>query len=513
MPDEDISLTRNKILWGAVFASALITVYEVGRCIKYSDMWPWYYWLLEMMTGIVATFALVWVALHFERMDKLLERYSNATTALIREVNTTKQELETTRIEMQTEFGRTIEQTGQQANSMQKSLEEAHSRLSSATGSLIDLAEIEASKEELKEILKGKPEIFKTYTESIKNISNLWAKVITDAHNSQNEHALCCWDLLLDTYLSEEAEGITHKVVTTNVGVYLDILSAFMNEFLKEVISGKGKLNFYAVTNVLPEEWYNWKDRTEELCYGRKSNFFDKYRQNICDVLKTSSPEKLLLKRYILVHEFQNQTFEQEGTEDLKQKILTVRELGIQKLDQLKQQSEKYILCDKQETPKCCSFQELQDILLKDYEQRSIKELANREVDFKAYAISEKFKKTNNFVKIPLLDLFIKTLHSGEAEKEKINNAKVVILEKSNVGLVDSLPSMLTPESGREIKCPDFLYIEIGENPVAAVTAQLKPPHETMLLHLITEVDLLQRIKTFIKLADNISMTLNDAVK
>lgn len=502
-------LGKERIFRYGLAAIMIVLVYEVfkashhGLHISLGHDIDWEatgFWFLDAIVGAIVTFALIWVAFSFERIEGVMRVQENTAGTLSNDFKETSSKLErlqrdfvSTKIEMQT-VARSI----------------------AAEGGMIE----KLKSPELWNTLNQYPELQACFLENLNELTGIWSNLIVAEGNNQHSKikdenlGLICWGVAIDTYLKEEIDDIRSRTVATNVGVYIKLIEALVDRILKYCEGNDFKVELFATSVLLPVEYYNWKEykkNSDADSYVRLSGtslaFMDSYREKMKNWLR--EPEKLKLKRVLLLQDIQQM--------DDEYRIL-IHDLALPTLSQLRHQSKLTVLCDTKEgkangEPRLFKIGEIDRFIEL---EPGFPELHREEY---AYAIGSNLigraqYKSEQLEERILFDVFERQLHTTEP------NPQVYCLVFNNdesAARLKYLPELLGGSDGtKRIKCPDFLTINVtnGETSkiIVCVATRMKPNYDTMSLRLITEENELALIEEFIKFANQEAKQLKEVI-
>jgi hypothetical protein len=484
--------SKGKMLFFALSAVAFVLAFEMVKASHHArlmhigetvDRELTAFWFLDALAAGLVTFALVWVALSFERMDGLLHAQGVRSDALVRQLLAAKTELV---------------QAQDNLSTLKTQMQDSVRGLAAGVSFLETV-----NSPELRRVLDSDSTLQAGFISSLANLTGAWAQLIKiefdNDHTRINgtRYGLICWRVAIETYLAEEAMDIAKRTVATNLGVYVKLIENIVNTVLSLVEGSATSVDLFASTNLLPAEFFNWKEyqsaeSEHRSRLGTSLLFIDRYRQTIKKWLALKPGPTLT--RVVVVQDLSGDAQQKHGP--------VLDALGIQSFERLDEQARDKILCDANTgepqrfpVPKLKDFKEVDSTLL---EQHSGAE---------AYAIDRRFRADKadklaaaNLSKLRLIDVFAQQLHSSPTDKHalyfRINNEECV-------KHLDHLPTI--PVEGASLKSADFIAIRLkfGDTSkvVACIAAQLKPNLETMALHLITTRAELEDVEKFIDYA------------
>lgn len=473
----------------AFFSLALVLAYDFIKALHHarpvgigeSPDWELTgYLILEGLVGGIVTFALVWIAFSFERMDGLLGVQGSKSELLAQQFELTKQQLSTTQLEL--------------AKVQKDMLDVART-----IGTAADLQH-KLNSPDLLKIMETDPKLRADFMFGLDNLVGAWTLLVKQEFDNEytnlngTRYGLLCWAAALNTYLAEEAADISKRTVATNIGVYIKLIENIVDAILLKVKGTGTRVDLFASTNLLPAEFFNWReyevgDRRKDVL-GTRLSFMDDYRRKINRWL--AGKDAPTITRVVLVYK------PPPGAGAAQES--RIKALGIQRLSQLRDQADSRILCNANDgEPKEFKFSEL-----KDYYEDLEQSIFERHENEKAYAIGSRFSAGQltkaHLSSRNLIEVFTERWHSRPAD----DHARYLrIGDEESVRHLEFLPKI--PIERDALSCADFLAIRVKtdktSNVIACIAAQLKPNLETMALHLITTREELTQLDQFIAYA------------
>ncbi len=503
IPKAQEVLSRRRIRLLSLIAVALVLGFEGVKAIHHSvfvgpgkeiDIWSTAFWGLDLAVAAVVTFVMVKVAFSFDRLEGILEQQGQRAGELSREFDHTRghiahlaKELSTTQTQIQ---------------------DVAH-----AIGSKGEILRV-LSSDEIRGALNKNTYLYKEFLGGFESLTGAWGKLIeeeaknNDAIWGGENFGLRCWSTAIKTYLEEEAFDIENRTVATNLALYIKLIESLVRMSLETTKELGLEVELFASANLLPAEYYNWKDYRpglmDQYLSGSRFDFMDEYRESIAFWLREP---RLKLKRVVLVENLQL-----TDSNLSEQAHVELSDLSVHSYAELAFQSKSKILCDRTTSePRAFSIEEIGSYLSVD---PGFYNLHKKE---SAYAIAPAFTvptsriESDGLTSVDLFDLFTRELHSKPVDE---NALYLMVNDEVAVTHLDYLPTIsVGKKSQRIVKCPDFLAIRIcGEGVdrlISCIAARSKPNHETMSLRLITAKDELDRIKTFIDFASARALPIN----
>ena len=526
------------ILYEYMKASHEALIFGHGRSIDWELT---RFWFLDFAVAGIVTFALVWVSLWFRRMEKLLDWYEHKLKGTMDdELRQYREKSESTVSAFQTtktELDAKLEESRKYYTTL---FEDIVSQFQAAKGDFQKLQrEIERSEAKLQQvaesvtaaggilgalatpIMQAAFEVDKSLQASIiKSLGRLteaWRDLIETEFKSrppvagQVNYGLVAWKATISTYLEEEALDIKERTVATNIDLYLKLIGSLVDEILKQVDPATTSVELFASANILPVEYFNWRDdptKSAKGMIGVSRKFMDDYRNRIGEWLSHDPAPKL--SRVFLVDDLIGEA---------QQERRTLERMAIPKMTELRGQGSLKILCDADtKQPKKMRPKEVRELTgeISDW-------LVTERAESEAYAIADSFAedkvRARHLEACNLFEVVIETLHS-KLEASAASGAAVVsssagslprpysrylsISDSDCTSQLDNLPQIKTREG--PLQSPDFLAIRLktenSSSVIACLAAQLNPDYETMSLSLITQQDQLERVNKFAAFVD-----------
>lgn len=478
-PDsKPVFFTALRVQRAALGAAILVFAYEVMKASHHAqlvgfnkiDIEVTAFWVLDAMVAPIMTFALVYVALSFERLEHVVGEVAHRLWSTREDLNTTTEEMKNVSKALISEV-----KIFKHLNSTELGHLENNSAL---TASLL---------------------------ESLANLTKSWTSLVaTEAAASKALESynigLLCWSKTIEAYLKEEAEDIDRRILATNVGVYIKLIESLVEEVVKAAHAlrpGGARVELFASSNLLPREFYNYnynwrdgRDLGQSGLTGLGLEFLEDYRERIARWLG-SNQIPISLRRVLLVR-------------DASAQDPDLLDLGIPLRDDLHVQLNLKILCTG-DIPVKIPLERMAE-----YGITVPSTAAARFNGHFAYGIAQTFDaghytriRDENLQIKTLREVFVREWHSIPTGR---NALFLPIRSDSTRDFMELLPSLPAGSAARarSIRCPDFLAIRVFDEEgtfdrvVACLAAQLKPTYETMLLHLITDEKVLRRVGTCI---------------
>lgn len=378
----------------------------------------------------------------------------------------------------------------------------------------------------LSNALKSDQEVRTNFVSFLHSITQAWGDVLTKATTESLSVTHTLKDLprvtwtkhILPIYAKQEEDDIRNACVATNSSAYLRVLQAVVETVVSQATEAKAagaRIRLRAVTNLLPEEWYNWKDfspASEQVLrgYGRQLKMLDDYRNQISESVSTLPDDSpVVFERTTLVYA--------EEVED-KSKSLTnaFNLMGIQPVRRLTRQiQEAKILCEKDGSPWLTDTAGALSYLKDTEEHRSLTEQASLIGDVPVYCVASHPNATlapGSMAWRYIRDVYTESLHSSPVER----NAKYFQFDVASASLRDRLPRIpkdLVPGMD-PLLCPDFLSVEFeeaGQSQVCLViAARFAPNRETILMRFVTDQDECNATMQFLEAIKTRSSPLTD---
>jgi len=312
-PEPHKVLSKERITLLSLVGVAFVLAFEVVKAIHHSifiapmheiDYWATAFWGLDSVVAAIVTFVMIKVAFSFDRLEGVLEEEGSRARNLSDQFSETQQnieelsaELSRIQIQMQSELVKTQGQIQNVAHAIE------------SKGDMLRIF----SADRVRNVLDRNSYLYEDLFGGLNSITRAWAGLIQD--EADNSYAfvngenlgLRCWSTAIETYLQEEALDIGARTVATNLALYIKLIDAVVGTFLECAERWDLKVELFASTNLLPREYYNWREYTDQsaddLINGVRMEFMDDYRDRIKHWLKTKS--RLSLKRVVLVQNLQ----------------------------------------------------------------------------------------------------------------------------------------------------------------------------------------------------------------
>lgn len=143
-------------------------------------------------------------------------------------------------------------------------------------------------------------------SKNLPQYARAWARLFRE--NKHDEFKKLFWELFCDIYFREEIKDFSKPIpsISTNIELYASLLSASSQQ-LGDWASKKGEsLHFWAVTPLMPENWFNWPHIDGEY----SNDFIENYRRELETVVKS---KKHYFERWMLLASDQEQFRNQKG--------------------------------------------------------------------------------------------------------------------------------------------------------------------------------------------------------
>lgn len=460
------------------------------------------FWFFDALVGGIVTFALVWIAFSFEKIEDIMAIHGSRAEELSKRFDST---------------GEALKQVTEGLSATQGQMQDVAQGIASGGGILKSL-----NSEDLWNVLKNNSKLEARFLKDLDELTRTWSDlIVSEAKNTHSvvndkNFGLLSWDVVIDTYLNEEIKDIKHRTMATNIGLYIKLIEALVDRVLTECEGTNLKVELFATAVLLPVEYYNWREYRRNLddgdnyvrLAGTSLAFMDSYREKMKEWLK--HPNKISLKRILLIQDVPKD--HHKG-----QFWIQLNDLSLPSITQLRLQSNLDVLCDKKNgsyEPHVFKIKEIEKFI---EPEDGLIELHGEE---QAYAIGLVLKGDAQYrdigvTKQRLFSVFGAELHSASPAPQVFYLA---FNSETDSPVLDNLPTVSGGSDGtKPIKCPDFLAISVNDGVtsrvVACVAARLKPNYDTMSLRLITEEQELIRLKEFMVFASSKERPLEDATK